>query len=242
MLKDLQKLGLTEKEARVYLAALELGETNIQRISKKSGIKRTTSYDIIESLKEKGLISYIKKQNRTLYYAQDPREIENMLEEKKNILKKIMPELLSITNLWDRKPKINFFEGVEGIKEIYKDMLRYPGKEVRAWIAETAFSDNFKNFFYDYFTPQRKVKKIWVRAFIQNSNDMREYKKREAEELRKSKIIPENFQIKASINLYGTNKISIIAFEEKIGLIIESEKIFLTLENIFEMLWEVLPN
>lgn len=61
------------------------------------------------------------------------------------------------------------------------------------------------------------------------------------EELRKSKLIPdERYPIKASINLYGNNQISIIAFEEKLGLIIESEKIYITLKSIFEMNWEAL--
>ncbi|OGF20384.1 hypothetical protein A2Y83_03475 [Candidatus Falkowbacteria bacterium RBG_13_39_14] len=46
--------------------------------------------------------------------------------------------------------------------------------------------------------------------------------------------------IKASVNLYGKNQISIVAFEEKIGLIIESEKIYITLKSVFEINWEAL--
>ena len=55
--EKLEKLGLNKKEAQIYLAALESGETNIEGLSKKSKIKRTTVYDIVESLKEKGLLS-----------------------------------------------------------------------------------------------------------------------------------------------------------------------------------------
>lgn len=70
---------------------------------------------------------------------------------------------------------------------------------------------------------------------------MKGYKNREIEELRKSKLVPANkYPIKASVNLYGNNKISIIAFEEQIGLIIESEKIFITLKSIFEMNWDAI--
>ncbi|OGF20302.1 hypothetical protein A2Y83_02925 [Candidatus Falkowbacteria bacterium RBG_13_39_14] len=63
--KDLIKLGFNEKEAKIYLAALELGETVIQRISKKSGVNRTSAYHVIARLKEKGLMRTITKRKKT---------------------------------------------------------------------------------------------------------------------------------------------------------------------------------
>ena len=78
--KDLQKIGLSEAESKVYLAALELGETNIGRLAKKSGIKRTTTYLVVDTLKEKGLLSSLKKKNKVFFYADDPRALQRIAE------------------------------------------------------------------------------------------------------------------------------------------------------------------
>ena len=108
--EKLEKLGLNKKEAQIYLAALESGETNIEGLSKKSKIKRTTVYDIVESLKEKGLLSSTFSKKKKYIFANDPRKINEKLDEQKAIFRKLMPELLSISNLIEKKPRIKIFD------------------------------------------------------------------------------------------------------------------------------------
>lgn len=236
--KDLEKLGLDEKESKVYLALLELGEANIQRIAKKSGVKRTTVYDIIESLKEKGLLSSVTRHKKILYSAEDPRTLEEKLEEKKHTLRRILPELLSIANALDKKPRIRFFEGIEGIKEVYKDALGYSDQEMLAWVSPTVAGNFDMQFLDEYYLPKRVAKKIWVRAIAPDEPFMQKYKGLDEKSLRKTKLVSASlFPIEVEINLYGKNKIAVMSFSEKIGLIIESQKIFTTLKSIFEMNW-----
>ncbi len=104
--KELEKIGLNKKEAKVYLACLELFESTIGQISRKSGVKRTTVYDVVDSLKKKGLLSSLSKNQRTYYYAENPKKLERSLDEKKQILENAMPELMSLANMLDKKPKI----------------------------------------------------------------------------------------------------------------------------------------
>ena len=113
-LKELKSSGLSENEAKVYLAALELGETSVYRLAKKSGVKRTTTYLAVESLKEKGLMSGYNRNNVTICYAENPKKITDHLEKKKRSLDKIMPELLAFTNLIDKKPKIQTVSASKG--------------------------------------------------------------------------------------------------------------------------------
>jgi len=243
--KKLTKLGLNEKEAKVYLASLELGEANIERISKKSGVKRTTVYDVIDSLTEKGLMSSIIKKKRSFYYAEDPILIEETFEQKKQDLHKILPDLLAMANFIDKKPRIRFFEGVGGVEEIYKEMLTYKGQEILAWMCDSPMlelSGVFWDFFANYYIPQRKKRKIWVRSINSNEKGIETYQSRGSQELRQTKLVDDKkFPIKASINLYGGRNISIVSFREKMGMIIESEKIYITLKSVFEMNWEALP-
>lgn len=130
--KKLEEVGLNKKEAILYVALLELGEANLQTIANKAKLKRTTVYDIIKILKEKGLLSTSKRGKRNYYYAENPRVIKTIFEEKINKLEGALPELLSIANLIEKKPKIQFFEGIEGIKNVYRDTLEYKDSKMMA--------------------------------------------------------------------------------------------------------------
>jgi sugar-specific transcriptional regulator TrmB len=241
MISELEKLGLNEKEAKVYLALLELGEGNIQQIAKESGIKRTTVYDIIDSLKAKNLLSQIAKNKKIIYFAEDPRKFEENIEEKKQTLKTVLPELLSIANRLEKKPKIKYFEGASGIAEIYEDTLRYSDYELLVWGSEKSKYGFGEDFLLGHYVPRRLKKKIWVRAIAPDSEMMRTYKELDEKSLRKVKLIKEpNLPIEIEINLYANNKIAMMSFEEKFGLIIESQKIYTTLKSIFEMNWTML--
>lgn len=237
--KELQKIGLSEKEAKVYLASLELGETVIQRIAAKSGISRTTIYDILESLKKKGLVSTIKKNKKLFYYAEAPDSLEQDLEEKQHILKKAMPELMAMANLVDRKPKIKFYEGLEGIKEVYMDTLHFVEAEALFWVAEESFYEFDKSFLFDYYHPSRLKKKIWSREIASEDPITKDYQKDDVQNLRKTKILPSaEFPLDVTICLYGKDRVGVMSFEEEIGLIIQSKKIHTTLKSLFEFMWE----
>jgi sugar-specific transcriptional regulator TrmB len=236
--KELENLGLDNKEVQVYLSLLEIGEASIAKISKKSGVKRTTVYNAIEALKEKGLVSSTVKRQSTLYIAEDPRKLEQELSEKMLSLKNILPELLSISNFIDKKPKIKFFEGFGGLKDVYMDTLNYPDRELLAWISEKYVESFDENFLYDYYVPERVKRKIWVRALAPDDPHISRFKEEDEKSLRRTRLIPtEKYPFSVEINLYGKNKIGIVSFEEKIGLIVESEKIYGTLKSIFEINW-----
>ena len=124
----LQQLGFEEKEAKLYAALLELGEAGIVDIARKSGLKRTTVYHILDNLKLRGLVSQTKKDKKVSYIAEDPRSIGEDLKEKERLFQKTLPELLSIANLMEKKPVIKYFEGLNGIKEAYRDQLSHARK------------------------------------------------------------------------------------------------------------------
>lgn len=240
LVNDLKDYGLSKAEAKVYLAALELGQASISRLAKKSGIKRTSTYLVVDSLKEKGLFSSTKKGNKTLFLAEDPRKIEEMLEEKKEKLSRIMPELLAFSNIFDRKPKIRLFEGKDAFKEAYKDTLNFPKSEVLAWFSEDYARVVDSKYFLEYYIPKRLENRIWVRAIFPNTPSMRNFSGKDKSHLRQSKIISTpKFKLDIEIMLYGKYKIGLISYDEEITIIIESSKIFKALESLFEVMWEM---
>jgi HTH-type transcriptional regulator, sugar sensing transcriptional regulator len=238
--KQLTNAGLTEKEAKVYLAVLELGEASIVRIVKKTGIKRSTVYEMLELLKEKVLISVTKRKNRRFYIAEDPRKLEKQLDERKKVVIEIMPELLSYMNLIDRKPKIRYFENIEGIREVFRDTLEYPDQEIITWYP-APYINLGKDFFEKFYYPQRLKKKIWVRAIVPDTEVMRQANAK-PEALFKVKYVadPAFKFFQNEIKVYGNAKVGIMSYDEGIGLIIESKKIHDSLKALFEVMWNSL--
>src|SRR3989344_6015681 len=128
--RQLERLGFSEGEAKVYLAALELGETSVARIAQKAKVERTTTYLFLEALKRRGLIVLSKQGKKTVYAAENPKKLKAEMEEKKTFLDTLLPELLSITNAIDQKPKVRFFESREEMYDIYRETLQFPDQPV----------------------------------------------------------------------------------------------------------------
>jgi HTH-type transcriptional regulator, sugar sensing transcriptional regulator len=236
-LNELKNAGLSENEAKVYLAALELGEASVYRLAKKSGVKRTTTYLAVENLKGKGLMSEYMRDNVTVCYAENPKKLTEHLEEKKSALEKIMPELLAFTNLIDKKPKIRYFEGKESYKEVFSDVLKYPDSQMLGTFNEKFW--DWENYFTKYFIPKRKEKKILARILFQDSPEMRTIAQEGATHFFQTKLVPsENFKVEIEMVIYGGNKVGFVSYEEEMAVIIESQKIHDTQKGFFEVIWD----
>ena len=240
LIQELQQLGLNEKEAKVYLAALEFGPTSIATIARKSGIKRTTIYEFLADMLDRGLILTSVSGKRTLYSGIGPEGLNKLIERQQVVIQSLAPELLLLTKQSPRKPKIRFYDGAEGLKHVFNDTLDQPdGSEVLFVAPWAGTFESLPKSFVDKYVSKRKKQNIKVRSIVPHDKYALEGKKKDKEELRETIIVPkEKLPIKAKINIYQ-NKIAILSFgDEKISLIIESQQIADTLKAIFNLLWE----
>lgn len=234
---NLEIFGFNERESLVYTTLLELGSAPMSRIVKKSGLKRTTLYDVLETLKKRGFVSITKQHGRAVYLPEDPRVIGEKLDEQQVVFKKILPELLSITNTFQKKPRVRFYEGMDGLKEIYRDCLQHENQEVLAWTPEELelFDQAFLS---NIFTPKRLKNRIWMRVIAPDYPFMRKHQARDVAELRKTAIVEgDEFNLDVEIMLYGSSSVGVVSFVDQMGLIVESKAIFQTLKSIFELQW-----
>lgn len=134
MLEDiktgLNDLGLSDKEAEVYLAMLEIGPSSVQDIAKRAGVNRSTTYVMIEGLKKHGLVSTYEKGKKIVFAAENPEKLlsivsEHMglLEAKRDRLSKTLPRLLAIFNAIEDKPRVRFFEGDAGLVSMREEIV-----------------------------------------------------------------------------------------------------------------------
>src|SRR3989344_8253028 len=92
----LAELGLSDGEIKVYLSLLKLGTVPVSRIKEDTGLHRTTIYDFVEKLLQKGLVSYVVRGNVKVYRAADPGKLKDFLGEKQSALEQVLPALHEI--------------------------------------------------------------------------------------------------------------------------------------------------
>ena len=124
LVKVLSELGLSEKEAKVYLALLTLGEASVLSIAKTGEVKRTTVYSVLDSLKQKGLVEMVIRGLKTFYRPVDPQNLVAVIEERKRQLNKYLPDFLSLYNASGQGSYLRYYEGLPAIKTIYEDLLK----------------------------------------------------------------------------------------------------------------------
>lgn len=239
---SLMHMGLPEKEASVYVALLGLGLATVSEIAKRSGINRTTVYDILSSLSQKGLVSISGKEPKQEYRSENP---DKLLEYLKSDLERktqsvryaelMLPELKSIHKVGER-PRIKFYEGEDGLREVYEDTLTSEGT-ILAYAAVDDVNKGISNYFPKYYK-RRAAKNIPIRAIFPDTPVARERSDLDKEEKRKSLLVPYNeYSFTPEINIYN-NKVMIASWREKLGIIIESEEIADAMKKIFELSWD----
>src|SRR4030042_178155 len=243
----LQSLNFSEKETAVYLALLELGSAKAIEISKKTDLNRTTVYDLMESLMQKGLISKYKKGSSTFFNALEPERLltyldrekeekEKIIERQKKKVKELLPQFISLENIASTKPLVQFFEGEKGMREAYEDTLT--SREIILAFAnlETMY-EGLPNFFPEYFK-RRAGKKIFILAIVPRNKLSINQSKLNQEEMRDTRFLQEEkMTFSPEVNIYN-NKMLIASWKEKMAIIIESKELADLKKLTFNLLWE----
>lgn len=252
MLKSiLQKIGLSDKDAEVYLACLELGTQPASVIAKKAGLKRPTTYLILEGLLKKGLVSEYTGSNVKYFTVVSPEYLLNYVEKQRRELtshqrelEQFLPQFASLINPYSLNPKVRFYEGIEGIERIMNDTLMAKNKEILCyscldrWFAR----DDLKQYITNYGKRRCLDEKIALRAIVIDTPLAHKYLLDDYPKipgLTQIRWFPHDLSaFNDEINIYD-NKIAICSMgkHELLGIIIESDQIVESQRSIFELAW-----
>jgi len=122
MHKELQAIGMDNKEIEIYLALTKDSASNIAMLLKSTTIERRTIYDVLERLMQKGLASYYEENGKKYYIATKPEIILEDLHQKQEDLKKIIPQLQNLPNI-PTNTKVEVFKGLKGLRTIFLDII-----------------------------------------------------------------------------------------------------------------------
>ncbi len=239
--KQLEEFGLSEKEARIYLAALGLGADTAQNIAKKSGIHRVSAYDILEALTRKGFIRDILKGKKRLFVAIGPEKIMDSLKAKETVFNSLLPELKALQSKGKARPKVMYFEGRDEVWEAYQDRILHKPelKENLVYGSSELLLETFPEGFKK-FTQERLAKGIKSRIIVERSASGLKEAKHAKNEMREVKFLPKGISFKANTIIYG-DRVMTVSWDSMFLVITEDKNNTDNQRVIFDILWKYLP-
>ncbi len=235
------KFGLSEKEAKVYLACLELGDSAASEIALKSNLPRTLVYDILERLIDLGLTSYSIRENKKFFRASNPEELLRILHEKEEAVNKALPELRHLQKIkGDKRSKVNVYEGKEGMKAVMNDILRSGVKEFLAYGSSRSSFEIIPAFMEEWHK-ERIKRRIIMRVLYNNTSQAREKVKKRPESLHytKFKFMPIELESPTATLIYDSKVVLQSWTKESFAVVIESEEMANNQRKYFEELWKI---
>jgi len=238
--QGLKSWGLQEKEAKVYNALVQGIELTVHQLAQATKVPRTTIYDVVEELTNKGLISYSKKNGVKYYFAESPNRLLRILEEKMSVTKELLPLLFAAPSR-ESKPTTKLYLGTDGKKKVLDDIL------------DTCQKANQKEFYVipglELYEELPSYMKKWIKqkeamglyslVITADNKDHIAPPMYQNSIYRETRLIPEEYASITGINIYPGK----VAVYSKIGniehsLIIESPSIYDTFKRIFMFMWK----
>ncbi len=246
--KELLKLGLKDKEIAVYLACLQLGSSPAQVIARKAKVVRATTYVVLDTLMNMGLVARYKEGKKTMFAAEPPRQLMRLLEkqreeldEKQHDLEQLLPELQVLMKAAGDRPTVRYFGGIEGLRSIRREMLMY-SESGDIWYSFTP-SDHLDAVLGSdepvYFR-QRMAKKIVSKTiFTTKSKNFKKQLLSPGEEaFTERRYVKSSVFPSASGMTVFRDRIAIGKFTGKLGgVIIESADMADMMRRLFELAW-----
>jgi len=232
-----------EYEARVYVALLQLGKATAYSVAKSSGLKKPTTYVILDDMIDKGIVSKIPRAKTMQYTAISPEDLFSIHKSRlDNARKEALPELKALSRGRDYKVRARYYEGLEGIKEMYRQVYKLmPNKEYVGFYAhEKDAPPELINFFKEI---NEKYRKLNIKRRVLTVRDPAVMRKYLSKEMRKrynvvAKALPKDkYDSNISIEVFK-NYTQIFSHRHLQAVVIDNPDVARVMKQIFNLVWE----
>lgn len=245
LLRELGHLGLSEKEALVYVATLQLGPSTAQEIATLAGVNRATTYVMIESLEQQGLMASITEEKKRLFVAESPDRLmailhlqKQELSEKERELAEVMPKLHALFNSSKEKPDIRYIEGLEGIEQLRREFESLSGEIIQiigydALVELVDFDTTMKH------RKQLKTTGTKLRSLCVTKQAKDQVMSQVWDEVGCRVIHPDQFPypVSGEITVRGNHVLMFTYTKKPIAVSVHSNELANTLRALFEIAW-----
>ncbi len=234
LFQELEKIGFSVNEAKVYLALIRTGSSLAGRLAKEANTDRSSTYNALKQLIERGIVSTVFENKRTIYVPADPKKIIDFFLEKEELATRLIPTLKTHYEVSKERKNITLFQGYKGLKTIFQDILDSvpAGKEYYVMGSEGHFREKMP-YYAPAFERRKLEKKIHTKILIRQGRIRKSAASRTV-----YRRVPSDVVSPATINIYG-GKVAIFVWDEKPeAILIENERVSDTLKNYFEFMWK----
>ncbi|MDP4039218.1 MAG: helix-turn-helix domain-containing protein [Candidatus Pacearchaeota archaeon] len=227
--KELESLGLTAAESKIFLYLNEHGKTTASVISKNVQVNRTTTYDALNRLLAKGFVTYTVGANVKSFMATKPEMIIKYYQEQQKKAEEVAQKLANLKK--QEEELFEIYEGKKGIKTILWDILNY--KEYVAFGSSGKF---FEVMEHDFIQFQNQKKTLKIKSRILQTEIKEELRK---VAYAKFRIIPDEHVSPVTTIVYGNKTAILIWGTIPHAILITSEQVSNQFQKQFELLWKI---
>jgi sugar-specific transcriptional regulator TrmB len=234
-ISDLENLGFSKKEARAYLACLELGSGTAFQTAKKLGVPKSTTFDLLSGLVARGLLSTYVKKNKKFFSAGDPDALGEKPKRELEAFEKILPELKALAFKGAGKPIVRYFDTKVGIEVAIKEMFA-EAEDLMVYGNVDAVFAAYPEYFPKY-TKGRVRKGIPTRALLFDGPVAQKLKSEDVPSIRRTKITPPTNDASSLFWIWKNKFVIFNAIGDHSVLIVEDRRFTMLTRSMFELMW-----
>ena len=232
--RNLELLGFTNNEVKVYLALLRIGSSRAGRIAKECSLERTSTYNALKRLVAKGAVSYVIESNTKVFSSGDPTKIVDVFKEKQERAQLLVPSLVSMQK-WEREREVILkFRGYAGVKTALNDILNScsSGDEYLIFGSENQLSERMETF-AKIFVARKDAKKLKAKILMRKG--IGGHKKSKYTQVR---YVPKQV-VSTTVTTVYKNKVSVIIWSKvPEAIIIDDPSAAESFRTYFEFMWQ----
>ena len=223
----LEWYGLSEVESDIYLTGLRYGQLPASSLARILKCSRTTMHSAAKRMVKKWVLQEFKKERTTYFVALNPELLAHRLEEKATIFKKHLPDFMSLVNQQYTKPFVQYFEGIEGIKQLYASTLSSE-TDIHAFLDTDNIEPSIYRYINEILVPQRVENKTFAKVLVSKSVTDKEYIKNDKNWFRETRVLDNKyFNMSCGIELFD-NKIAVMLYHKTDlwGMLIHNKNLY----------------
>lgn len=242
LMEQLERLDLKGRQAKVYLALLQLGSASAIEIAKYTKLKHPTVYDVLDLLREKQLVCETVSGRRRLFSPEDPARLAEIENRRKEALHAVLPDLYALYRGGEKRPRVHYYEGAEGGEALRSALLNVKAKEYFYFGAVREMLKLSTPECEAEYVRQRIRRGIWSWSIRNRAREMpeEEYMRPGEKNLRHVRYFPRAISDNIS-GLYLFDRTVAIAsgLKENYTVFLESEELFILMKSLWQCMWEI---
>jgi sugar-specific transcriptional regulator TrmB len=243
----LESVGLTPEQADIYLSLLTHGTQSASKLAKTTKVQRTYIYKVCQELISRGLIAQTKKDRGTTFLPMSPDHLLTYSEEQKtrslqaqSALEGILPTLKDKYESVEERPVITYYEGIEGIKKVFKDIYGPKEEPVLGCVDLEKANTAVPGLVANELIPIRIKNQVLAKTILAESDEARNVKAKDKESLRESVLVDKKeYPLPAEIDVYE-DKVAMLSFAKGkfVGILVQNKDIASSLKSILKLAFE----